>query len=164
MEFWVPRGTNRFHFVGGSRFIHGGAMPQEIAVPVIKITQLKGKSAVKTRTRTVGITVLESSQKITTSRYRFKFIQTEAVSERIKPLKVRVAIYDGDDPITNVETLSFESDSSDMNEWGKEVWLTLANQTFDKKRRYQLIVRNAETDVEEVRMDVTIDLAFDNDF
>ncbi len=164
MEFWVPRGTNRFHFVGGSRFIHGGAMPQEVTVPVIQITQLKGKSAVKTRTRTVGISVLGSNLKITTSRYRFKFIQTEAVSERIKPLKVRVAIYDGDDPVTNVETLSFESDSSDMNEWRNEVWLTLASRTFDKKRRYQLIVRNAETDVEEVRMDVTIDLAFDNDF
>ena len=24
MEFWVPKGANRFHFVGGSRFIHGG--------------------------------------------------------------------------------------------------------------------------------------------
>ncbi|WP_339634548.1 BREX-1 system phosphatase PglZ type A [uncultured Sneathiella sp.] len=164
MDFWVPRGTNRFHFVGGSRFIHGGAMPQEVAVPVIQITQLKGKSAVKTRTRTAGISVLGSSLKITTSRYRFKFIQTEAVSERIKPLKVRVAIYDGDDPVSNVETLSFESDSSDMNEWRKEVWLTLASRTFDKKHRYQLIVRNAETDVEEVRIDITIDLAFDNDF
>lgn len=164
MEFWVPRGTNRFHFIGGSRFIHGGAMPQEVAVPVIQITQLKGKSAVKTRTRTVGISLLGSSLKITTSRYRFKFIQTEAVSERIKPLQVRVAIYDGDDPVTNVETLSFDNDSTDMNEWRKEVWLTLASRTFDKKRRYQLIARNAETDVEEVRMDLTIDLAFDNDF
>ncbi len=60
--------------------------------------------------------------------------------------------------------LSFDSASSDMNEWRKEVWLTLASRSFDKKSRYQLIARNAETDVEEVRMDVTIDLAFDNDF
>jgi len=164
MEFWVPRGTNRFHFVGGSRFIHGGAMPQEIVVPVIQIAQLKGKSAVRTRTRTVSISVLGSNFKITTNRYRFKFIQTEAVRERVKPLKVKVAIYLGDEPVTNVETLSFESDSSDMNEWRKEVWLTLASRNFDKKSRYQLIARNAETSVEEVRMDVTIDLAFDNDF
>ena len=28
MQFWVPKGANRFHFVGGSRFVHGGAMPQ----------------------------------------------------------------------------------------------------------------------------------------
>jgi uncharacterized protein (TIGR02687 family) len=164
MEFWVPRGTNRFHFIGGSRFVHGGAMPQEIVVPVIQVTQLKGKSAVKTRTRYVGISVLGSSLKITTSRYRFRLIQTEAVSERIKPLQAKVAIYDGDDPVTNVETLSFESESSDMNEWRQEVWLTLASQSFDRKRLYHLIVRNFETGVEEARIDVTIDLAFDNDF
>ena len=30
MEFWLPKGCNRFHFTGGSRFIHGGAMLQKI--------------------------------------------------------------------------------------------------------------------------------------
>ena len=30
MEFWIPKGANLFHFVGGARFVHGGAMPQEI--------------------------------------------------------------------------------------------------------------------------------------
>ncbi|RWI14536.1 MAG: BREX-1 system phosphatase PglZ type A [Mesorhizobium sp.] len=164
MEFWVPKGANRFHFVGGSRFVHGGAMPQEIVVPVVQIAQLKGKSAAKTRTRQVGVSVLGNNIKITTSRYRFRFIQTEAVSERVKPLKAKVAIYEGDEPITNVETLSFESGSSDMNEWRKEVWLTLAGRPFSKKTQYQLILRNAETGVEEARMDITIDLAFENDF
>ncbi|GHD99782.1 hypothetical protein U879_06030 [Defluviimonas sp. 20V17] len=164
MEFWVPRGTNRFHFIGGSRFVHGGAMPQEVIVPIIQVTQLKGKSAAKTRTRHVGISVLGNNFKITTSRYRFRLIQTEATSERIKPLQAKIAICDGDEPVTNVETLSFESSSADMNEWRQEVWLTLASQTFEKKKLYNLIVRNAETGVEEARMDVTIDLAFDNDF
>ncbi len=35
MQFWIPRGANLFHFVGGARFVHGGAMPQEIVVPVV---------------------------------------------------------------------------------------------------------------------------------
>ena len=30
MEFWIPKGASRFHFTGGARFIHGGAMLQEI--------------------------------------------------------------------------------------------------------------------------------------
>jgi hypothetical protein len=37
MEFWIPKGANRFHFTGGARFIHGGAMLQEIVVPVITV-------------------------------------------------------------------------------------------------------------------------------
>lgn len=163
-EFWVPKGANRFHFVGGSRFIHGGAMPQEIAVPLIKVVQVKGKSAEKTRIKHVGLSILGSNIKITTNRYKFKFIQTEAVSERVKPLTVKVAIYEGTEPITNVETISFDSTSPDMNEWRKEVWLMLASRSFSKKTPYQLILRDAETGVEEARMDVTIDLAFDNDF
>ena len=32
----------------------------------------------------------------------------------------------------------------DMNLWKKEVWLTLANQSFDPHKKYQLIVRDTE--------------------
>jgi uncharacterized protein (TIGR02687 family) len=164
MEFWVPKGANRFHFVGGSRFIHGGAMLQEVMVPLVKVVQMKGKSAQKTKTKHVGISILGSNLKITTNRYKFKFIQTEAVSDRVKPLTVKVAIFEDSDPITNTETITFDNMSSDMNEWRKEIWLTLAQRTFNKKSQYQLILRNAETGVEETRLDVTIDLAFENDF
>ena len=164
MDFWVPKGANRFHFVGGSRFIHGGAMLQEVMVPLVKVVQMKGKSAQKTKTKHVGISILGSNLKITTNRYKFKFIQTEAVSDRVKPLTVKVAIFEDSDPITNTETITFDNMSSDMNEWRREIWLTLSQRTFNKKSQYQLILRNAETGVEETRMDVTIDLAFENDF
>jgi uncharacterized protein (TIGR02687 family) len=164
MEFWVPKGASRFHFVGGSRFVHGGAMLQEIVVPLIKITQVKGKSAQKTKTKNVGVSVLGSNLKITSNRYKIKLIQTESVSERVKPVTIKVAIFVGGEPITNTETITFDSSSSDMNEWRREIWLTLAKRSFDKKTPYQLILRNAETGVEETRVDVVIDLAIENDF
>ena len=44
MEFWIPKGANRFHFTGGARFIHGGAMLQEIVVPVITVRHRKDKA------------------------------------------------------------------------------------------------------------------------
>jgi uncharacterized protein (TIGR02687 family) len=164
MDFWVPKGANRFHFVGGSRFIHGGAMLQEIMVPLVKVMQLKGKSAQKTKIKHVGISILGSNLKITTNRYKLNFIQTEAVSDRVKPLTVKLAIFEDGEPITNTETITFDNAASDMNEWRKEIWLTLAKRRFNKKNQYQLILRNAETGVEETRMDVTIDLAIENDF
>lgn len=164
MQFWVPKGANRFHFVGGSRFVHGGAMPQEIVVPVIKVVQKKGKSAEKTKTREVGVSILGNNFKITTNRHKFQFIQNEAISNRVKPVSVKVAMYEDGEPVTNVDTVTFDSASSDMNDLKKEVWLTLASRSFDKKRRYQLILRNAETGFEVASMDVTIDLAFTNDF
>jgi hypothetical protein len=51
-----------------------------------------------------------------------------------------------------------------MNQWKKTVSLTLEGRRFDSKKVFQLILRDAETGVEEARFDVTIDLAFTNDF
>nr|WP_250959636.1 hypothetical protein [Escherichia coli]QID23069.1 Uncharacterized protein [Escherichia coli] len=42
-EFLLPKGVQRFHFVGGARFVHGGAMLQEVCVPVLKIRTLERK-------------------------------------------------------------------------------------------------------------------------
>ena len=49
MEFWIPRGANRFHFAGGARFVHGGAMLQEIVVPVVTVREVEGKSTIRER-------------------------------------------------------------------------------------------------------------------
>jgi hypothetical protein len=108
--------------------------------------------------------VLGSKFKVTTNRHRFKLIQTRAVSERVKPITLKVAIYEGEQPVTNVETLTFDSASSDMNEWQKTVNLTLENRAYDKQTVYQLVLRDAETGVDEACFDVTIDLAISNDF
>ncbi len=165
MEFWVPKGANRFHFVGGSRFVHGGAMPQEIVIPVIRVQHVKDAAkASRTKTHTVGVSVLGNNFKVTTNRHRFQLIQTEPVGERVKPVTLKIGIYDGDDPVTQLETLTFDSPSADMNQWQKAVSLTLEGRRFDSKRVYQLILRDSETGVEETRFDVTIDLAFSNDF
>jgi hypothetical protein len=42
--------------------------------------------------------------------------------------------------------------------------LSLQGKTYNNKKLYHLILRNAETGVEEQRIEVTIDLAFSNDF
>ena len=164
MEFWIPRGGSRFHFVGGARFVHGGAMLQEVIVPVIRVRQLKGKTAENTRVRSVGVSVLGNNFKVTTNRHRFRLIQTEVVSDRIKPITLRVAIFEGEQPITNTEMVTFDSASNDMGEREKTVRLTLESRDYDKKRTYQLVLRDAESGVDEARFDVTIDLAFSNDF
>jgi hypothetical protein len=164
MEFWIPKGANRFHFTGGARFVHGGAMPQEIVVPVITVRELEGKSAEPTQVRSVSVHVLAGPHKVTTSRHRFKLMQMEAVSERVKALTATVAVYENALAITNVETVTFDSESDKVDDRIKSVFLTLAGRKYDKKTVYQLIVRNAETGVEEQRVDVTIDLTFSDDF
>lgn len=167
MQFWVPKGINRFHFVGGSRFVHGGAMPQEICVPLVRVnyTRGEGKGRESTRITKVGLAPLFHTTRITTSRHRFTIIQTESVSARVQPVTVRIALYDGEHQISNAEVVSFDSTSKDMDLWKKEVWLTLANQTFNPQKTYTLIVRDIEDGLDRIPPHpVNISLAFENDF
>jgi len=167
MGFWVPKGINRFHFVGGSRFVHGGAMPQEICIPLLRVNYARGegKGREKTRVTKVGLAALFHSTRITTSRHRFTITQTEAASDRVQPVTARIALYDGDQQISNAEVIAFDSNAKDMNLWKKEVWLTLANRSFDPHKKYQLIVRDTEDQLDLFPPHpVTISLAFENDF
>ena len=164
MEFWVPRGANRFHFAGGARFVHGGAMLQEIAVPVITIKGLRGEAADKHAVRKVDISLLGSSRKVVTNMQRFDFIQTDAVSERVQARTLFISLRDGDELISDEVTLTFDSQSSSMDERKKTAKLILKAGRYDKKKEYHLVLRDAETKIEYDRIPVTIDLAFMNEF
>ncbi len=165
MEFWIPKGSNRFHFTGGAWFIHGGAMPQEIVVPVITVRQAKSKKArEKTRIKEVSVSVLGSNHKITTHTHRFKLIQMEPVSDRAKAVTVKVAIYDDDEPVSNIETVAFASTSTNLDDRQQSIMLALKDQQFDKMKRYRLVLKAANTDYELLTQDVTIDRAIADDF
>lgn len=163
-EFWIPRAANRFHFVGGARFIHGGAMPQEVIVPLVTVTQLRGTDKLESRIEKVSVQVLGINHKITTPVYRFELIQTEAVSERRKPLTLRAAIYEGTLPVTSVETVTFDSTSTNIDDRKKSLRLELGSGTFDKTTPYRLVLRDIESDAEVQSIPVVIDRSFEDDF
>ena len=163
-RFWVPKGANRFHFVGGARFVHGGAMPQEIVVPVLTVKQLRGEKAESRTTRKVGVISPKSSLKMVNNIQRFDLMQTEAVSDRILPVTVAVAIYEGTEKMSSEELVTFDSTSDSMTERVKPVRLSLSGTDFDRKRDYFLVVRDKDLATEIERYRVVIDLAFTDDF
>ena len=164
MEFWIPKGANLFHFVGGARFVHGGAMPQEIVVPVVTVKHIRGKSAQETKTKPVTVQVLGSNHRITTGQHRFQLIQMEAVSDRVKPITLRVAVYDGEEPVTDIQPVKFESSSGNLDERKKWVSLVLKERQYNKKTPFRLVLRDAETGIEQQSVEVIIDRAFTDDF
>ena len=165
MEFWIPKAANRFHFVGGARFVHGGAMLQEIVVPVITIKHKKDKSARgDTKIKLVTVHVLGASHKITTNRHRFELIQMEPVSERVTAITLKVAIYEGDEAVTNIETVTFDSTSDKMDERKKWVQLVLQDRRYHKSTSYRLVLRDADTSIEQQSVPVIIDRVFTDDF
>ena len=164
MEFWVPKGLNRFHFMGGSKFIHGGASLQEIVVPVVAIREMKGKEAIKSEIRKAGVSILGNPKKITSTISKFQFIQTEAVSERIKPRNLLVSLRDQNELISNEEKITFDSQSESLDDRKKSVKLTLKQKDYDNKKDYFLVLRDSETQIEYERIPLKIDLAFMDEF
>jgi len=161
LDFWVPKGANRFHFAGGARFVHGSAMPQEIVVPVITVRESESELA---KTKVVSISLLGASNKVVTNTQRFEFIQNEAVSERVLPRSVVVSLRDGDKPISNEQTVTFDSASQLLDERKRSVLLTVLSGSYDRNKDYFLVARDAATKVEVLRAPLKVDLAFSNDF
>jgi len=164
VEFWAPRGYGRFNFVGGARFMHGGLSLQELVIPLITIREARGRDRENSETRKVGVRLLGGRRKIVSSLHRFEFIQTEPVSERVKPLTLRIALRDGGELLSDEARVTFESASASLEERKKSVTLTLKGRTYDPRKEYSLVLRDAENDVELERESVFIDMAFIGDF
>ncbi|WP_417536594.1 BREX-1 system phosphatase PglZ type A [Methylophaga sp.] len=163
-KFWIPKGANRFHFVGGARFVHGGAMPQEIVVPVLTVKQLRGEKAESRSTRKVDVISPKSSLKMVNNIQRFDLMQTEAVTDRVFPVTVAVAIYEDAEKVSSEEIVTFDSASDSMTERVKQVRLSLSGTDFDRKKDYFLVLRDKDLNTEIERYRVVIDLAFTDDF
>ena len=91
-------------------------------------------------------------------------MQLEAVNERVKPITLKVAIYEGDEAVTDLQSVTFESQSGNWDERKKWVRLVLKERQYDKKIPYRLVLRDATTGIEQQSVDVIIDRAFTDDF
>ena len=164
LDFWVPKGASRFHFAGGARFVHGSAMPQEVVVPVITVRVSEAESA---KTKYVSVSLLGTTNKVVTNTQRFEFIQTDAVSERVLARSVVVSlrdVSDNDKPISNVQSITFDSTSHLLDERKRSIMLTVLAGAHDPHKRYDLVMRDAVTNIEVLRLPIKVDLAFGNDF
>jgi len=88
----------------------------------------------------------------------------EPVSARITPVTLKVAVYECDEVVTNVETVTFDSTSGNMDERKKWVSLVLRDRPYDKTTRYRLVLRDTDTSIEQSSVDIIIDRAFADDF
>ncbi|MDR2171634.1 MAG: BREX-1 system phosphatase PglZ type A [Planctomycetaceae bacterium] len=166
MEFGIAKGYSRFNFSGSSRFFHGGAMLQEIVIPVVIIRRLRNKNNIdKVKIKDVKILILGDRFKITTARHRFQFVQAEPVNDRTKPVTVKIAIYDNNNqPVSSIETLIFNSTSENLDDRQQSVSLTLQSRPYDKKIKHYLKLHNTTTKVEILTQEVIIDRIMTDEF
>lgn len=110
MMVQTTKGLGRIRISGaGKNYIHGGTMPQEIAVPVLIANRSR-----KTDIKKVDVDIIGSARKILTGNINISFYQMEEVSEKVKPLELRIGFYDKDNnPISDIFTQTFNIDKKE---------------------------------------------------
>jgi hypothetical protein len=98
---------------------------------------------------------------ITTAHCRFQLIQMEPVSSvKLSRSGRRLR----GEAVTDLQTVKFDSASGNLDERKKWINLVLKERQYNKKTPYRLVLRDAETGIEQQSVEVIIDRAFTDDF
>ncbi|EKD47270.1 MAG: hypothetical protein ACD_66C00141G0001, partial [uncultured bacterium] len=165
-EFLIPKGPNRFHLVGGAKFIHGGAFLQEICIPVIQCKRIREDGQSPVKARKVEINVLTGNNVVKEPRYKITLLQTELLSEKILPRKVKVFFGDKDkNKITNEVSLTFDAETNNDPSCKQVAEFTFSNFATQQSKDFYLWVLDASDDRHVIQpMNYTISIYFQDEF
>lgn len=158
--FLLPRNMQRFHFVGGEKFVHGGAMLQEVCVPVVEVKPLRTEQRIEKKP--VEYVLQDRNLRFTNTISFVRMLQTSAVSERVTPITVEFYVRDGDGGVVSSK-IAQVFDASAPAEFEKMVRLSLIGQNFDRHHQYYLVGFNQDTKAT-TEWPLMIDLAIMDDF
>ena len=110
VDIQICKGINRIRKQGsGTRFIHGGSMPQEVVIPVLHVNIKKNENI-----NIVDVDILGKQSNITTANLSVKFYQVETATDKTKGITLRLGFYDSNnDSISDSVVLTFDSASND---------------------------------------------------
>ncbi|HGP3873435.1 TPA: BREX-1 system phosphatase PglZ type A [Klebsiella pneumoniae] len=165
-EFLIPKGIQRFHFSGGARFVHGGAMLQEVCVPVLQVKALQKTAAEKQpQRRQVDIVNYHPLIKLVNNIDKVSLLQTHPVGELYEARTLNIFIVDNaNNVVSGKERICFDSDNNTMEKRVRDVTLKLIGANFNRRNEYWLILEDAQTETGYQKYPVIIDLAFQDDF
>ena len=101
VETVIAKGVNRFIGGGGLQFVHGGATPQEVIVPLIDYRRTS-------QSLPVEISVAMPKRVITGYRIQVPIYQEQSISLEFKARTIRAAFYLNDDRISNEIEWTFD--------------------------------------------------------
>lgn len=158
----VPKGVDIFKLNGvGLNYVHGGLSLEEVIVPVIEVKSKKGGK----NQRTVNLDLIGSNNKITNYETMLTFFQKENVSKTVLPLEASIYFEDDNGNKISNEVIIFADKNSEYSQdrQFKEKF-TLKHMSYSKSKRYYLIIKDEQTDLEVERYEFMIDIAFQDGF
>ncbi|RWR14658.1 BREX-1 system phosphatase PglZ type A [Siminovitchia fortis] len=162
----IPKGIHRFAIQGaGANYVHGGAMLQEIVVPVITFKNDRSKSSRNT-VKKVDVKLTTPTRKITNMMTFLEFFQMEKVEEKKLPLRLKLYFTDEEgNRVSNENRIIADSESSQAVERTYREKFVFKSEAYDKGKTYYLILEDEEEKAGNVydRYPFTIDIAYTSD-
>lgn len=128
----VVKGVQRLKVKGsGKRYVHGGAMPQEVIVPVLSINKAKSN---KNEVRKVDVEIQSFPQKITTMQVALRLFQKQVVNESEKVIgrELEVGVFSGaGELLSDLKTVRFELTDPEPRNREVVIHLTLGHRVTD---------------------------------
>ena len=162
----TPNGTSRFKLQGaGANYVHGGAMLQEIVVPVIKFKNDRSASSVND-IRKVNVSLTSINRKITNPITFLEFFQDEKLQDKVIGKKLKAYFEDEEgNKISNIRTIIADSRSENPIDRTYRVEFVLESKKYDKTKQYFLVMQDEEdVNGEYSRIPFNIDIAIVDDF
>ena len=157
-----PIGSDIFKTAGaGLNYVHGGTSPQEMIVPLIDVKVDKGRI----ETKTAEISLVSLTNKVSNLITNFDFIQNEPVSDIVKETTYLVyLISENDEKISNENIIIADKKSSEASKRMFRLRFNLKNKEYNKTQKYYLVAYDSKYNIEVLRHEMIIDIAFANDF
>ena len=138
LEVQIPKSINRLRLKGsGSRFVHGGATLQEVVIPVIRINKKRQSDVGRVDVEFIGA----GGKTITTGQLAVVLYQTEGVTEKRQPRKLRAGLFTQDgELISDQHELIFDFSSENPREREVSVRFILSHKA-DEANNQQVELR-----------------------
>ena len=157
-----PLGTDIFKAPGsGQNFVHGGSSPQELIIPVIDVKFERGTK----ETTAAQISLVSLTNKITNLITTLDFIQTEPIGEVVKETTYRIFfISEDNEKISNENIYVADKKDADATKRVFRLKFSFKNKQYNKSHKYYLVAYDDKNDIEVLRHEIVMDIAFADDF
>lgn len=158
----IPKGNTIFGIQGsGVNYVHGGALPHEIVIPVISYKSTRSTSEVEK----VKISYSGLSTKITNSIVNLDFVQETNVDTTHKECRYTIHFEDENgEKISNECIIVANYENADVKDRFFKEKFIFKNITYDRNKDYYLVIADEKTEIEASRIKFIIDIAITNNF
>lgn len=145
----------------GQNYVHGGCSPQEMLVPMLEVKVDKGKK----ETSLAEIALVSLTTKITNLITTLDFVQTEPVSDVVKETSYRVYfVSENNEKISNENIVIADKKDKDTTKRMFRLRFSFKNKQYNRSQKYYLVAYDEKNDIEVLRHEIIIDIAFADDF